>query len=322
MIDALGRNIEYLRLSVTDRCNLRCRYCMPQDGIDCVSHDEVLRYEEYLRLVRLFAKLGIRHVRVTGGEPLVRRGITDFVAALASIDGIDTVSMTTNGVLLSDTAAALKAAGLDSINISLDTTDEALAAPLTGRTGTVDAVLHGIDAALQAGIPIKLNAVLLRETEQTLTDLLTFAERGIPVRFIELMPMGYGKQTDGIPAEEALALLRTRCPDLHPIDKKLGSGPAHYYASDSLKAPIGIIDAVSTRFCDSCNRVRLTSTGILKPCLCFDTGIALGTLLRSGATDTELLETIERCIYEKPRQHCFDAPEAITEKKHMSEIGG
>lgn len=322
MIDAHGRNIAYLRLSVTDRCNLRCRYCMPKEGIDCVSHDDVLRYEEYLRLVRLFARLGIRHVRVTGGEPLVRRGVVDFVAALKKIDGIDTVSMTTNGVLLRENAKALKAAGLDSMNISLDTTDEALAAQLTGHSGTVSAVLLGIEAARTAGIPIKLNAVLLRETEQTLTTLLDFAARGIPVRFIELMPMGYGKQTIGIPAGEALALFSEKYPDLHPINTTLGTGPAHYYASSRLEAPIGIIDAVSARFCDACNRVRLTSTGSLKPCLCFETGTDLGMLLRGGATDTELLEAMERCIYEKPRQHCFDAPEAITETKRMSEIGG
>lgn len=322
MIDAEGRNIAYLRLSVTDRCNLRCRYCMPKDGVACLSHGDVLRYEEYLRLVSLFSSLGIRHVRVTGGEPLVRRGIVEFVRELSHLHSIDTVTMTTNGVLLADTAQALRQAGLSSVNISLDTMDAPLSDRLTGRTGTVRAVCDGIRAAREAGLPIKINAVLLKETAHTLPELLDFAKDGIPVRFIELMPMGYGKFSEGIPASEALALFQTRCPDLHPIEKKLGTGPAHYYESASLSAPIGIIDAVSARFCGSCNRVRLTSTGVLKPCLCFDTGVDLGAMLRQGVSDEELLATMRRCIYEKPRQHCFDAPEAITEQKRMSEIGG
>jgi len=322
MRDAYGRNIEYLRLSVTDRCNLRCRYCMPADGIACVGHADVLRYEEYLHLVALLAKLGIRHVRVTGGEPLVRRGISDFVRELSRTDGIDTVSMTTNGVLLSAHADALKSAGLFSVNISLDTTDAVLSEYITGRVGTVEAVRHGIEAAKQAGLSVKLNAVLLKDTAHTLTDLLSYAEEGIPVRFIELMPMGCGKESVGISAGEARNLFRARYPDLQPTQTRLGTGPAHYYESKNLKAPIGIIDAVSDRFCGGCNRIRLTSTGILKPCLCFDTGTAVGELLRNGASDAELLQAMERCIYEKPQQHCFDMPQEITETKRMSEIGG
>lgn len=321
MIDRFGRDIHYLRLSVTDRCNLRCRYCMP-NGIPLVSHDDVLRYDEMLRLVRLFAELGVHHVRVTGGEPLVRRGVVDFVAELKKLDGVDTVSLTTNGVLLSDCADALKAAGLDAVNISLDTTDPVLSERLTGRTGVVSAVREGIERMRALSVPVKLNAVLLRQTQATLMELVRYAEQGIPVRLIELMPMGCGKDERGLPADEALVMLKTAYPDLHPVDVRMGSGPAHYYASDRLLAPIGLIDAVSHRFCDACNRVRLTSMGVLKPCLCFEEGVALGELLRSGADDNALLSVMRESIFEKPLQHCFETPQQMTETKLMSEIGG
>ena len=321
MIDRFGRNINYLRISVTDRCNLRCCYCMP-DGIVPIHHCEVLRFEEFLRLVRLFAVLGVEHVRVTGGEPLVRRGVVDFIAELKRIPGIRTVSMTTNGVLLAESATALKDAGLDSVNISLDTTDEALAEKITGCRGVFSSVLKGIDSMRELNIPVKLNAVLLKDTAETLRDLAGFAERGIPLRLIELMPMGYGKVEDGLTAEDALSLLKEKYPDLHPVEKHIGLGPAHYYESVALSAPIGIIDAMSHRFCAGCNRVRLTSTGVLKPCLCFEEGVALGEMLRTGADDKALTAAIEGSIYGKPRQHCFDTPQKMTESKLMSQIGG
>lgn len=321
MKDGMGRNIDYLRLSVTDRCNLRCRYCMPH-GIQKVSREEILQYGEITRLVGLLAKLGIKHVRVTGGEPLVRGDVTRLVAGLKSIPGIDKVSMTTNGVLLEKYAKGLKDAGLDSVNISLDTPDPCLAKAITGFDGVPEAVERGIAAMRELGIPTKLNSVLLADTAEAIPHTAKYAEQGIPVRFIELMPMGLGKNERGISPADALEILKKRYPDLHPVDVKLGSGPAKYYESEKLSAPIGMIDAVSNRFCHSCNRVRLTSMGVLKPCLCFEEGVALRELLRGRADDAALLAAMEGAILNKPKQHCFDAPERMTESKLMSEIGG
>lgn len=321
MKDGLGRNIDYLRLSVTDRCNLRCRYCMPH-GIQKVSREEILQYEEILHLVGLMAKLGIKHVRVTGGEPLVRGDVTRLIRGLKELEGIEKVSLTTNGLLLKKYAAGLKQAGLDSVNISLDTMNPCLAKAITGFDGVPEAVAEGVAAMKELNIPAKLNSVLLADTADTIADTARFAEEGIPVRFIELMPMGLGKKEKGISPADALEILKKSYPDLHPVDVKLGSGPARYYMSQKLAAPIGMIDAVSNRFCDSCNRVRLTSMGVLKPCLCFEEGVSLRELLRSGADDRTLTAAMEQAILNKPRQHCFDAPEQMTESKLMSEIGG
>ena len=321
MLDSFGRDINYLRISITDRCNLRCKYCMP-DGCESVGHGDILSYEELLRLAGLFARLGVRHVRVTGGEPLVRRDAAGFVRSLKAVPGIEKVSMTTNGTLLTRFARELAEAGLDSVNISLDTTSRALAREVTGEDGVVDAVLEGLELVREYGIPVKLNAVLLEDTAGTLVELARFAGRGVPVRFIELMPMGVGRFLSGLDPERALAALREEWPDLHPVEARIGSGPAHYYASAALAAPIGFIDAVSHRFCAGCNRVRLTSQGFLKPCLCFDEGTDLRALLREGAGDGEILGAMESCIFKKPRQHCFDTPQDISESKLMSQIGG
>ncbi len=324
MTDGFGRKIEYLRVSITDRCNLRCVYCMPSmpDGFCPVSHDDVLRYEEIERIIRCMAPLGIRHVRITGGEPLARKGAAGFAGRVRQIPGIETVTMTTNGVLLPEYAEALAAAGLDGVNISLDTTDEQLAEKITGRSGTVEAVREAVRRMRTYGIPVKINAVLLKETLPTIGGLLDFAKEGIPVRFIELMPIGYGKEPDGASPEEARTVIRKRYPDFAESNIRLGTGPARYYQSSRLAAPVGFIEAVSNSFCSSCNRVRLTSTGLLKPCLCFDRGTDLSGMIRGNASDDEITEAVRRCIYEKPAKHCFDSRQGITETKLMSQIGG
>ena len=211
MKDQFQRNIDYLRVSVTDRCNLRCKYCMP-NGVCPVTHEEVLRYDEILRLARLFAKLGITHVRVTGGEPLVRKDVVELVAGLKQTEGIRTVSMTTNGTLLPKFGEALQKAGLDSVNISLDTTDEDLAAAITGQSGVVALVDESVALMQRLNIPVKLNAVLLKETEASMANVARFAERGVPVRFIELMPIGSGAGMAGLSSAEALSALRRLTP--------------------------------------------------------------------------------------------------------------
>ena len=318
MLDQYGRSIDYLRISVTDRCNLRCRYCMPEP-VDAVRHDDILRYEEILRICRAAAELGITKFKVTGGEPLVRGGCTEFIAELKKQPGTQQVTLTTNGLLLEKNLDALTAAGLDGVNISLDTTDNARFQRITGYDGDgADTLLRVLKECCAKGLKTKINAVLLQETEADApAETLP-----VDVRFIELMPIGFGTSMRRVSPENILAALRERWPDLAPTDERRGNGPAHYYKSDLLLGRIGFIDAVSHKFCADCNRVRLTSTGQLKPCLCYADSADLRTLIRSGCTDDELREALKISIYNKPRAHCFDTGAAVTERHAMSQIGG
>lgn len=323
MTDCFGRNIDYLRVSVTDRCNLRCRYCMP-DGIDPVGRQELLSYEELLRVCRVAVHLGIVKFKLTGGEPLVRRGFMDFAARLRRLEGVSQLTLTTNGLLLSQYAEALRGVGFDGVNISLDTLRNEKYAEITGIRGArADTVRSAIALCVDTGIRVKVNAVLLAETYADILSLAGLArEMPVDVRFIELMPIGNSGGKSGVSMDCALALLRTRWPDLAPTDEKRGNGPAHYYASRTLMGRIGFIDAVSHGFCDSCNRLRLTCTGQLKPCLCYDTAEDLRTLLRTGVSDAALGAAIRRAVGEKPRAHCFGQTQAVTEHRCMSQIGG
>lgn len=322
MIDQQGRLIDYLRISITDRCNLRCQYCMP-GGVIPLAHQEILTYEEILRLCRSALDLGITKFKITGGEPLVRLGALDFMAALKGMPGVEAVTLTTNGVLLSSALPRLKAMGIDGINISLDAADATHYDALTGVTGRYDTVVGAIETCVRLGIPTKINCVLLADNAQEILGVAAFSKQlPVTVRFIEVMPIGLGGALKGPTAEEALAILRGAYGDLTPSDLHLGNGPAHYYKSSALKGHIGIIDAVSHRFCSQCNRVRLTSTGVLKPCLCYDMGTDLRALLRGGADDDTLKNRIKETISNKPEAHCFDDASAITEHRTMNAIGG
>jgi len=323
MLDQYGRKIDYMRISVTDRCNLRCRYCMPEP-VDAVQHADILRYEEILRICRAAAELGITKFKVTGGEPLVRGGCTEFITALKKQPGTEQVTLTTNGMLLEANLGALTAAGLDGVNISLDTTDNARFRRITGYGGDgADTLLHVLEECCARGLKTKINAVLLEETEADASALTAIAERlPVDVRFIELMPIGFGTTMRRVSPEDILAALKERWPDLVPTDEKRGNGPAHYYKSAALLGRIGFIDAVSHKFCAGCNRVRLTSTGQLKPCLCYADSADLRALIRGGCTDGELKEALRAAVYRKPHAHCFDTNDIITEKHAMSQIGG
>ena len=325
MFDAYHRNIHYLRLSVTDLCNLRCRYCMP-DGVEKLEREAVLSHEEFLRLAALFAQCGIDTVRVTGGEPLVRKNVAQLVAGLKEIPGIRRVTMTTNAVLLADQLPALLDAGLDSVNISLDTLRPEVFRQITARDDFA-AVEAGLHAALESGLPVKLNCVpQAGVNEAELEDLAALAkDHPLQVRFIEMMPIGYGAAMPCISGPELRQRFARRWADLAPLPVEqgcaLGDGPAVYYTVPGWQGSIGFIAAVHGKFCASCNRVRLTSQGFLRPCLASETGCDLRALLRSGATDQELLTAIRETIWSKPREHHFE-DRSMPATRGMYRIGG
>jgi len=323
MTDRFGREIRYMRLSVTDRCNLRCRYCMPA-GAAPSPREEPLRYEELLRVCGQAVLLGIRRFKVTGGEPLVRRGCAGFIRALRALPGVEQVTLTTNGLLLLPLLDELLEAGLDGVNVSVDTLDPALYEKITGHDGAaaVETLRRSLDACMARCVRTKVNVVLLEWNRDSWLELAALAARGVDVRFIELMPVGQGQAVPGVSAREALSRLRRRWPDLHPVDERRGNGPARYFASDALQGRLGVIDAVSRGFCACCNRVRLTSAGFLKPCLCYDAGADLRPLLRGGGDGAALRSVMYETIWDKPRAHCFDRVQAVTERRSMSQIGG
>ncbi|MFR2828343.1 GTP 3',8-cyclase MoaA [Faecalibacterium sp.] len=325
MFDRYQRDIHYLRLSVTDLCNLRCRYCMP-DGVEKLEREAVLTYEEFLRLAALFARCDIDTVRVTGGEPLVRKNVAQLVAGLKETPGIRRVTLTTNAVLLAEQLPALLDAGLDSVNISLDTLRPEVFRQITARDdfATVQA---GLQAALQSGLPVKLNCVpQAGVNEGELEQLAALAkDNAMQVRFIEMMPIGYGAAMPCISGPELRARFARRWPELAPLspaqEHALGDGPAVYYTVPGWQGSIGFIAAVHGKFCASCNRVRLTSQGFLRPCLASETGCDLRALLRSGADDAQLLAAIRETIWAKPREHHFN-DSSMPATRGMYRIGG
>lgn len=323
MLDRYGRVINYLRISVTDRCNLRCCYCMPE-GVQDVGMKNILTFEEIWEIVRTGVSLGITHIRITGGEPLVRKGCVNLIRGIREIPGVETITMTTNGVLLGNYAKQLKEAGVDGVNISLDTLDPEEFYKITGKR-ELQEVLAGIRAAKTAGLPVKLNAVNRKELDPI--PLVRYAqEENLPIRFIEMMPVGYGKKYVGRSNEELRETLEAVCGNAECMTNReelsrMGSGPAVYYQFSDLKVPVGFISAIHGKFCDTCNRVRLTAEGYLKLCLCYDEGEDLRRVLREG--EKENLRTImEQTIFRKPAAHCFEHPTEMTETHEMVKIGG
>lgn len=323
--DSFGRRVEYLRLSVTDRCNYRCFYCMPEQGIKVEPRSNLLRTEELTRLVGLFAELGVRKVRVTGGEPLIRRNLAGLVADLAALPGIDDLSLTTNGDQLARFAGTLAAAGLDRVNISLDSLDPATFRDIT-RGGDLDHVLAGIDGALAVGLtPVKLNMVVMAGINdgeiEAMVDYAT--ARGCHLRFIETMPIGTtGAGSMGLyyPAQQILDRVRDHCGEvLEPLTGLRGGGPASYFRAG--RGTVGVISAMSRHFCADCNRVRLTAKGDLVLCLGREEAIPLGRLLREGADDATLKGAIVAAIARKPEGHGFTAT-AASGGVPMSVTGG
>ncbi|MBI3392026.1 MAG: GTP 3',8-cyclase MoaA [Nitrospirae bacterium] len=326
--DLFGRALDYLRVSVTDKCNLRCAYCMPAEGVSLVPHRAVLTFEEIERLVGVFASLGVRKVRVTGGEPLVRRGIVDLVGRIVRTRGIESVPMTTNGLLLAQYARSLKDAGLSRLNVSLDTLKEDRFLEITGNPG-LQAVLAGLRAGRAAGFDrIKINAVLIRGfNDDELFDFADLADEcDFDVRFIEYMPFGGTTWERGkfMPASEAVARLKEKFP-LEPIEKRSSSDPAYAFRIPGRKGSIGFIASVSESFCQSCTRLRLTAEGRLIPCLHADVSLDLREPMRKGATDEELAALIQEGARLKPKAHedfLKDFSSEAARRRKMISIGG
>ena len=319
--DNLGREIDYMRISITDRCNLHCRYCMPEVQ-DRLPHEEILRYEEILRICKAAIRLGIRKFKITGGEPLVRKGAADLIARLKMLPGTDCVTLTTNGTRLYEEIDSLKQAGLDGVNISMDAVSPEVYEKITGGDHFHEAE-KALYACVKNGLKTKINTVLLKENKGEWLKLASFAEiLPVDVRFIELMPVGCAGKLEGPSVDEAYRIIKGRWPDLYQSDEKHGNGPAVYFKSSSLTGSIGFIGANSHRFCSQCNRIRLTSAGELKPCLSYETGVDLKRLIRGGADDVQLENALKEAIQNKPAAHCFSEKEEITERRPMNQIGG
>ena len=317
MEDRFGHRISYLRVSITDRCNERCNYCMPRELQEWLPREEILSYEETLRLIRIAADLGVTKVRVTGGEPLTRRDVVSFVREIPKIPRIENVGVSTNGTLLTreigegTMAAALRAAGVHSVNISLDTLDRNFYAQITGRDFHAQ-VLEGIEAAIGAGFDqIKLNTVLMRgRNEDQLIPLVEFAaERNLILRFIELMPVSTTEVlTEGnfLPVAEAKRAIEAHYGTLIPEQSFRTNGPASYYQIPGRNQRVGFIGAMTNlHFCESCNKLRLTCDGKLRPCLGSFLEFDIMKPLRAGASDDELRQFFIDVVERKPEQHDF-----------------
>ncbi len=339
MKDRFGRTIDYMRISITDRCNLRCRYCMP-DTITPVPEEAILSYEEMETVCRAAARAGISRLKITGGEPLMREGCASFIGRLKKIPGIRQVTMTTNGILLDRYLPQLLKHGLDAVNISLDTLNPDVYEQITGRN-ELFRVLDNTGLAVDAGLPVKVNCVLIKGINDREWQELAELSRNlkIDIRFIEMMPIGHGKKFEPVYNDLLLKQLLEQYPDLEKDKRVHGNGPAVYYRLPGARGSIGFISAMHGKFCGSCNRLRLTSQGKLKPCLCYADSVDIRSILRGGASgeafeknmdnhrinlnqEKELCEAISQAVSQKPGMHQFEAADGVTEQAWMAQIGG
>ncbi len=316
MTDGYGRKIDYMRISLTDNCNLRCSYCMPEGKISDIHY---LPVETVLKCVESAVCLGITNFRLTGGEPLIYPDIEKLITKMRNVSGVNFIGITTNGVFLSEKADVLKMAGTDSINVSLDTVDSDEFRKITGRN-CLKNVIDGIDAALDSRIKLKINTVLRSEVD--VLKMTEFAnDKNIDIRFIELMPVGIGEKNDIIPRKAVIEKLEKKYGKVCGVSKMHDeNGPAEYYAFQKLGVRVGLIQAVHGKFCDRCNRIRITSDAGLKPCLADSRIIDLKEALDIGKD--ELTKIMKKAIYEKPKSHHFEDILCEKETKTMNMIGG
>jgi cyclic pyranopterin phosphate synthase len=326
LLDPYKRKINYLRISVTDRCNLRCRYCMPEEGIALIPHHDILTYEEMWRIVRVFASEGISKIRLTGGEPLVRKGIIDFISSLSQIEEIKDLSLTTNGILLKELAQDLKQAGLKRVNISLDSLRKERFYQIT-RKDDFERVWAGIEEALRVGLsPIKINMVAMKGLNDDEIESFARLTLHLPltVRYIEYMPSGNGDQWnegDLITIPQIKNRLE-RIGAMVPVSSDQWDGPAMRFRFEGALGEIGLIGPVSNHFCGECNRLRLTADGKIRTCLFSDEEIDVKELLRSGGTDRDLNERIRFALRTKPERHYINSHQFKKCQRNMSAIGG
>jgi cyclic pyranopterin phosphate synthase len=326
MQDGFGRRIEYLRISVTDKCNLRCVYCMPEEGLEWLRRDQLLSYEEIARVVEVMAGMGLKRLRITGGEPLVRRDLPSLVRRLRRIDGIEEISLSTNGVLLADLAQPLRDAGVDRLNISLDSLRPERIDALSRRPGSAASIFRGLEAAERAGLaPLKINCVVMRGRNDD--EVADFAEitRRHPwhIRFIEVMPTGDNlgvSRDEYVSTEETLARI-SEIGALAPVKGPGGNGPATYFAFPGASGTVGVITPMSHNYCDRCNRMRLTADGQLRPCLFGAIQTDLRTPLRAGA---DIVPHIRQTLRIKPERHWLvrGSDEGSGGMRALSEVGG
>jgi cyclic pyranopterin phosphate synthase len=326
LIDGFSRPITYLRISVTDKCNLRCIYCMPEGGLPWLRREEILSYEEIAQIVRAAASVGVRTIRLTGGEPLVRRDLSRLIATLASISGIDDIALSTNGLLLEEQLPELVRAGLRRINLSLDTLQEDRFEAIARRPG-LDAVLRAIDEAISAGLaPVKINCVVMRgKNDDELADFARLTrDRPIFVRFIEVMPVieNAGLQRDAYVSSDEILERISAIGDLQQVIGPAGNGPARYFALPGAAGAIGVISPLSHDYCERCNRVRLTADGRLRLCLFGDYALDLRSPVRGGATTDELASLLRSAMLIKPERHHLRLGESTSRMRAFSEIGG
>jgi cyclic pyranopterin phosphate synthase len=317
IVDKYGREVDYLRVSVTDLCNFRCFYCMPPEGVRRLPHEEVLRFEEILHIARVATGLGVKTLRLTGGEPLIRRGIVDLVSMLSQVDGLENLALTTNASRLAEMAPELHSAGLDRVNVSLDTLDPDRFEKIT-RGGSLSVVLKGIESALAAGFSqVKLNVVAMKGVnDNEFVELALMAKRyPVDVRFIEYMPAGHGVEVQPwrfMPAA-AIRAEHERTLALEAVDETRGAGPARMFRIAGSQGCIGFISSVSEPFCRRCNRLRLSADGRLIACLFEGGGINVKAALRAGASDEQLAEIFVQVANKKPQVHSHSAPALVRE---------
>ncbi len=327
LLDPLNRYIDYLRISVTDRCNLRCVYCKPRERMKVLPHREILQYEEILRIVSVAAPLGISRVRVTGGEPLIRRGIIDFISSLRQCRGIEDISLTTNGVLLDDMLDALGKAGPLRLNISLDSLDRERFRQITGGDFWEN-VWRGICRAEELGFhPLKINMVPVKGVNDD--EIADFARltlnRRIHVRFIEFMPIGGGDRwhTDVcVTGDHVRSIIERELGSLVPFTSGTGGGPSDNYQVPGARGVIGFISPITKHFCATCRRLRLTADGKIRPCLLSDTEIDVKSPMRGGCDDREIERLLRFALEVKPERHYIDGTAAGCFQRTMSRIGG
>ncbi len=325
LIDRYDRNLNYLRISITDHCNLKCLYCMPREAIPKLPHREILRYEEILRIVRVGTTLGITKIRITGGEPLVRKGVYAFLSQLTQLEGLEDISLTTNGVLLKDNIIKIRSANIKRINISLDTLNKTKFKQITGHD-YFDQIWEGIHLARKMGFyPIKINVVPLKGiNDDELVEIARLSiEYPFHIRFIEYMPMGSNQiSSNSHILGPAIKELIQPLGKLVPVDKSFNDGPAERFKFESARGEIGFICPISRHICGTCNRLRLTASGQLRPCLMSNDQEDLKSLLRQGCSDEELAEGFLNAVRHKPSKHKLNDENHARISAQMCAIGG